>query len=238
MKYENGKIYKIVSDHSDKMYIGSTCSYLSKRLYEHKCDYNRFKEGNYPRITSFELIELGDIDIVLIENYPCKDKNELHARERYWIELNREIAVNRNIPTRTRNEYAHQYYKENKEKLQDYQKHYTLAHHEEIKIKKGEYYNNNKETLLEYHRQYNIKNKEGISGRKAIKALCECGSYLRKSDFAQHQRSQKHQSYMKQQDKINIEEVDFQLLFKMDSLMLLPKAYTNINITKEYNENN
>ena len=34
--YENGKVYQIVNDFSDDIYIGSTCSPLSKRLYGHK----------------------------------------------------------------------------------------------------------------------------------------------------------------------------------------------------------
>lgn len=41
--------------------------------------------------------------MVLIENYLCKDKHELEARERYWIE-NTE-CVNSYLPTRTYSEW-------------------------------------------------------------------------------------------------------------------------------------
>lgn len=56
-------------------------------------------------MSSYKLIELGDIDIILLENYPCKDKNELHARERYYIEQYKDSIVNKVIPTRTIQEY-------------------------------------------------------------------------------------------------------------------------------------
>ena len=36
--FGNGKIYEIVNYFSDYIYIGSTCSPLSKRLYGHKTD--------------------------------------------------------------------------------------------------------------------------------------------------------------------------------------------------------
>ena len=48
-------------------------------------------------MTSFELIKLGEINIVLIESYPCKSKDDLHARERHYIEQFKNIAVNKFI---------------------------------------------------------------------------------------------------------------------------------------------
>ncbi len=35
-KYENGKIYKLVNSLNDVSYVGSRCSPLAKRLYQHK----------------------------------------------------------------------------------------------------------------------------------------------------------------------------------------------------------
>lgn len=80
--YENSKIYKIVSNGDSKCYIGSTTlKTLAKRLAVHKC---QFKKGI--KITSGRIIATGDYNIVLIEKYPCNSKDELHARERYWID--------------------------------------------------------------------------------------------------------------------------------------------------------
>jgi hypothetical protein len=40
---------------------------------------------------------------VLVEKFPCESKDELHARERYYIENNE--CVNKYIPNRTNAEY-------------------------------------------------------------------------------------------------------------------------------------
>lgn len=86
-KYQRGKIYKIVDNTNDDVYIGSTCeSTLARRLVQHRADYNKYLKGNHNYTTSFKIIANGDYDIVLIENYPCNSKDELHARERYWTQ--------------------------------------------------------------------------------------------------------------------------------------------------------
>ena len=107
VNYKLGKIYKITSAHTEKIYIGSTCKqYLSQRKTKHiKCYKDHSKGGKSLYMTSFELIKLGDIDTVLLEIYPCKSKDELHARERHYIEQFKNIAVNKFIPTRTKKEY-------------------------------------------------------------------------------------------------------------------------------------
>jgi len=100
--YQLSKIYKIVSPHTDKIYIGSTTQkYLKSRLQGHIGCYKDYKNGTRKRtITSFILLELGDADIILIENYPCNSKDELHKREREIIEQNMDKCVNKMIPTR------------------------------------------------------------------------------------------------------------------------------------------
>lgn len=37
-------------------------------------------------MTSYETIHPGNDQITLMEHYPCNDKHELLARERYWID--------------------------------------------------------------------------------------------------------------------------------------------------------
>lgn len=138
MDYKNGKIYRIVSNTSGKQYIGSTTQPLSKRLSYHKYAYHRwiFGKGNF--VSSFELIREGlrqkgdyDVDIVLIEDYPCESREQLHKRERHYIETT--ACVNMNIPTRTSKEYS-QYYYQNKDKIKECRK-----QRREEKIRKLEY---------------------------------------------------------------------------------------------------
>ncbi len=90
--YRNGKIYKIVSPSTDKIYIGSTTvNYLSKRFSVHK---SHMESGYY--VSSQEILKYGDASIVLIERWPCTDKDELRAREQYHIDLNKGICINKN----------------------------------------------------------------------------------------------------------------------------------------------
>ena len=84
INYQFGKIYKLIDLESEKCYIGSTCKTLNQRLYNHKKHYKEYLNGTMNYLTSFEILENDDFDIVLIEDYPCQSKNELSARERYF----------------------------------------------------------------------------------------------------------------------------------------------------------
>ena len=76
---DKGKIYKIISSQTEDIYIGSTNQhYLSSRLAKHRYDGQK--------CSSYLITKYKDCKIILIENYPCNDINELRAREQYWID--------------------------------------------------------------------------------------------------------------------------------------------------------
>ena len=161
MDYQNGKIYKLVG--GGLTYYGSTCSTLTRRLCGHKTN---FKQGK--NTTSKLLFETGDeVKIFLVEKFPCSDKIELNARERWYIENNE--CVNKRIPTRTDKEYK----EANKEKIKEYNKEYIEA---------------NKNKIKEYYEA----NKDKISKRKSEKINCECGAVIRKGDLSRHKKTTKH----------------------------------------------
>ena len=82
-----GLIYKIVDNETNEAYYGSTTKkYLSSRIAEHRADYNRWKAGKKRYITSFNIIERGNYSYSLIETVEFDDKQQLHARERFYIE--------------------------------------------------------------------------------------------------------------------------------------------------------
>ena len=90
----NGKIYKIVTAHSNEIYIGSTINSLEYRLYSHIEKYNgwinrKFKKGY---CSSYEILKYGDYKIELLEDYPFVDLKDLQKREG-WYQLN-SICVN------------------------------------------------------------------------------------------------------------------------------------------------
>jgi hypothetical protein len=89
MDYNNTKIYKIVSDWGNKVYIGTTTKqYLSQRMQGHRANYKTWQKSGKRRCTSFELFDEYGIEnckIVLIELHPCNTKDEQSAREYFHI---------------------------------------------------------------------------------------------------------------------------------------------------------
>jgi hypothetical protein len=205
--YQNGKIYKLVSFQTDKIYIGSTCQNLSMRKAEHKKKYKLFLTGKYHNISSFELIKLGDVDIILLENCPCENKEQLHKRERYFIEtLNN--CVNKHIPTRTGKEYREQnkeqikekkkiYAEQNKEKLKELHKEYYETNKEDLKEKMQEYYEANKEKIQAYKKEYRKANIEKIKEKAQNMITCNCGAKLTFGNRLRHQKTKKHLEALK-----------------------------------------
>jgi hypothetical protein len=185
MDYKNGKIYKITDIAYTKMYIGSTCQPLSKRLSKHKNDYKVWKDGKKGKVTSFDLFDEFGIEnckIELIENFACNCKDELQKKEGEHIKNN--DCVNKLIPGRTQKEfyidnkdkileYKKKYYIDNKDNRKDYieankekikesKKEYREANKEKIKDNKKKYYELNKEKISEYKKDYYAKKKLAI----------------------------------------------------------------------------
>ena len=95
--YRKSKIYKIVNIMNDEIYIGSTTGTLKQRFKSHFRMYTVWRDGKCNYLSSFKLFSTAYCKIKLIENYPCENKYELLARERYHIE-NNENCVNILIP--------------------------------------------------------------------------------------------------------------------------------------------
>ena len=87
MDYNNGKIYVMRSNKTDKIYIGSTTQPLFKRFFQHKvnCCNKNLKEL---------MTEHDDFYIELLESFPCNSKEELLKRENELIRENKELTVN------------------------------------------------------------------------------------------------------------------------------------------------
>ncbi len=141
---EGAKIYRLVSDKTDKVYYGSTCKTLANRWYNHKALYNGYLNGRANKTRAFEIISLDqdDFKLELVEDCSwCWDRFELRSRERYYIE--NFPCVNKNIPNRTHKECTKAYYQKNKD---------TLL------VKRKEYYDSNREDIIKKTRQYHLKN--------------------------------------------------------------------------------
>jgi hypothetical protein len=184
-KYNDSKIYKIVDNTSDKVYIGSTChKYLSQRLQKHLQNYRRYERGLERYVTSYSILKNNDYDIILIENVNCETVDQLKARERYHIE-NTPNCVNRNVPTRSDKEWHQQMYNKNKETILEERKQYYEENKEQIRERVNAYYHNNKEKRNEKHREWSKQTFE-----------CECGSTVRISGKSSHCKTKKHLNFI------------------------------------------
>ena len=226
--YKNGKIYKIVCNKTGLIYVGSTCKKLCQRLAGHREKYRAYLKGMYTYVTSFKILENDDYDIILLELFPCDSKEQLTARERFYIESMQ--CVNKIVPTRTLEEYKIQFgedirqkkqefYELNKESIlekakQNYidnreiklekQKEYSKLNADKIKEYKKEYVLNNKEKIKQGREEFYKNNKDKINSERSIIFNCECGTACTLSHKARHNKSLKHIDYINTLTTTNI----------------------------------
>jgi hypothetical protein len=149
--YSKSKIYKLTSSNSNEIYIGSTTLKLSNRKAHHIRAYRVYLLGKRRYITSFKIIEYGgDIDICLLEEYSCNNKELLHQRERFYIENN--CCVNKIIPTRSVKEYYETHKEEKKE--------YSGKNKDKINQRMKVYCEINKDKLIKYRKERYELNKD------------------------------------------------------------------------------
>jgi len=189
VNYKLGKIYRIKCNVTGLEYIGSTCEpTLAKRLTKHVGQYRSYLKGTYNYVSSFKLLENNDYDIILIEKYPCNDKDELYSRECYFsnqidcVNVNkRQGVINR---SGGRQEYDKcrnkEYYNNNKDKVQE---------------KNKEYYNNNKDKVQEKNKDYYNCNKEIFRAQYQ----CACGGRYTHDHKSRHLKTKKHIQYKENQ---------------------------------------
>jgi hypothetical protein len=156
--YQYGKIYKIVNNVDDMIYIGSTCSRLSKRLHGHKID----KSGKGWKRRLYQHVDaLGGWDhfrIILVQHCPCMGKDDLRMAEQRHIDatppeklLNmvRAYASVEDVIQRKAEEYQR---KRHTDKYKEHAKAYQRAHKEQYDGYKLKYYETNKERISENNR--------------------------------------------------------------------------------------
>jgi hypothetical protein len=161
---------------------------------------------NYP-CNSKEELERREGE--LIREMDCVNKVVVGRTKKEYREENKEVIAEKRKEYREANkEKIKEYYEENKEKIKEYQKEYYEENKEKIKEYRKEYREENKEVIAEKGREYREANKEVIAEKKKKyheankeklkeKYTCECGSVLRKNEKSRHERTKKHQAYMK-----------------------------------------
>lgn len=138
--FSKSVVYKL--SFGDLVYYGSTTQpTLAHRLAGHTYAYKKWIQN--PDLTgycsSYKLFEFGKPEIELVERVTCVTRDELHARERFYIK--NYPCVNKHIPLRK----PFEYYCDNRERISEYKK---------------TYYIENRETRLDYQRAYEIRKRE------------------------------------------------------------------------------
>jgi hypothetical protein len=156
MDYSKGKIYQILNHVNDDIYIGMTCQLLSQRMRDHRCRTVSNKHEHIPLYKTMRDLGLNNFYIELIENFPCENKEQLKAREGYWIR--EKGTLNKVISGRGRREY----YIDNKNRILDRDHDRYLAKKDEILKQKKVYYENNVEEILNKKKDYRNEHREEI----------------------------------------------------------------------------
>ena len=152
LDYSLSKIYKLVSNKSPDIYIGSCTTRLSTRLCNHKSKSNHC-------VSKKIFVDDATVTIVLIEDYPCENKNMLKARELYHITNN--ICININKP------FVCEIICEDKKAWdKEYKKEYRLVNNDKIKEDMKEYYITNADKIKDYQKEYRTTHKEYNASHK------------------------------------------------------------------------
>ena len=137
--YMNGKVYKIVNDIDNYVYIGSTTLALNIRMIYHR---KRAKKGSNANLYK-HMCEIGiyHFKIILLRNVSCNNREELVREERIEFDkIDKEIRLNQLRPITTheeKNELARQSYYKNNEKNLKYKRENSKLEH--VKQHKKEY---------------------------------------------------------------------------------------------------
>jgi hypothetical protein len=155
--YAKGKIYKLQCE--NLIYYGSTTQSLCVRMGGHRRNFKCLQNQTRKSITSsFELFKIGEPIITLVEDVKCERKEQLLARERWYIENNE--CINKVIPCRTKQEYNIDNAIKIKEQHKAYAKEWYNDNAETLKEKHKKYYNENKQRIDEQHKEYRDAHKE------------------------------------------------------------------------------
>jgi hypothetical protein len=105
-------------------------------------------------------MKFSDARIELLDE--CSSSETRYARERYYVELYGDLAVNKNIPSRTSKEY----YNENREEILKKQNKYNNDNRDKINAGFKKYREANSEKISAKNKKYREANKEKINAKR------------------------------------------------------------------------
>ena len=203
INYQNTIIYKWVCNDLNitDIYVGSTTDII-RRKQAHKSTCNNEKSENH-NLKIYKIMRanggFSNWTMLEIDKFPCNNKAESLVKERYWYEV-LSAKMNTNVPSNTSNlDYHKDYYIDNKEEINATTKQYYID---------KDYYQENKEHLKDCSKDYYNDNKDKLLEKANTKLTCVCGCNYTRANKNQHIKSNKHLSYINNQNnsEINILE--------------------------------
>jgi hypothetical protein len=180
MNCKTGYVYKIISNQSNHVYVGSTFNRLSDRLRQHAYGYAAWSSqicNEVNDITTmsiypyFEQYGVSDFTIVLIKEYIVVDRQHLLAFEQVWI--NKLECVNKHAAFNPLNRSSKLRQRSCKQRIDDWK-------------------TNNKDKINRAQQRYRDKTRD----QRNEKITCGCGKNYTYSHKARHQRTKKHQHWL------------------------------------------
>jgi len=167
----SGKIYKISSPNTDKIYIGSTTGTLSWRFRKHTYNWKHKNLGKY--CSSEIILAYGNARIELLEEVEVENLRDLRRIEQRWIlklcnTVNIKDAFSSELETLEKNK------KRNKERYRNDPE--------------------SKQYYINYSKKYREKNKEYIlQTQREKREYCNiCNTSISYGKLQRHERSIKH----------------------------------------------
>ena len=84
-KWNRGKIFAIRSHSTDDIYISSTCQTLARRFEGIKKNFKQYQKTNKNFQPVYDIVGRNDCYIELLEHFNCSSRDELKARENFYI---------------------------------------------------------------------------------------------------------------------------------------------------------
>jgi hypothetical protein len=161
--YAKTKIYYIPV--GDKRYYGHTTQKLCGRKGGHVRNFKSEKKSLIYKALREANLDWKDVQLVLVEDFPCKNVEQARARERHWIE--KYGTLNKNLPGRSKSEYR----EDNKQDISDYNKDYYANHRDEMLERHRLWENENKEYRQEYKKGADKKYRDEHVEELKLKSL-------------------------------------------------------------------
>ena len=200
--YSKTIIYKIIccDPNIKDCYVGHTTDFTRRKAgHKHHCNNPNSKCNDLKVYKTIR--ENGDWDnwqMVMIEEFSCKNKLEATKRERECFEAlqanlntNKPYVTQQEIKVRNR-EKCKEYRDKNPEKIREILREYYEENKEDLKEKRKEYRLNNKNKIKNDFKNWYEVNKEEYLQKKKEKVICPiCKSSSTKRCLNRHQQSQK-----------------------------------------------